>query len=467
MSLDAGHPTVQSIKQTAIRHLEALDPKARLRSTEYFNHTFIPDLVVQWAQDTTPRFVYLRVSDRLPEFLLDVETVSEQHPIILGMNGIRPDEDETVEALAAKATEGDTFVAELEAVGELGDSRRESIYASLVGSSVARGGRGVLLEDDARDVTDSIEAGFSGAQELDEERVSEATQTAQELLSGVHAARINRLLQAVWIGAGGSGTTFPSAVTLSQRLDVESLNFLLELPELEDREFWRRIGRNLDIRTLAALSETQESENFQHLVTANLDALFARTCHIVDGALNGADGWKWITEAGAFGLRSGDLTAYVAEKAEALDSHPGTRIDGVSVEKLRERSAGRTLTSVTFSDGRDTGDLQSLQGEDILHSEKMTAFTEAWGTQARVHRASALLPLGSTMNLNFQESSASSVTRSLFLLSDLLGHAVPLLRDLGEDEAESLSEFLLVESEDEAMQLDLWGVIETEDEAED
>jgi len=67
-ALDIENPrnSVATVKSVVISQFEALDTRVKIKSTDYFNHTFAPDLVLSWPWDRMPeRYVYLRFNDDL------------------------------------------------------------------------------------------------------------------------------------------------------------------------------------------------------------------------------------------------------------------------------------------------------------------------------------------------------------------------------------------------------------------
>ncbi|MEU2732530.1 hypothetical protein ABZ650_32930 [Streptomyces griseoviridis] len=52
------------VKDIVARHLRRMDPGATVTKTEFFNHTHVPDMVLEWpGRPRTPRrFIYLRTT---------------------------------------------------------------------------------------------------------------------------------------------------------------------------------------------------------------------------------------------------------------------------------------------------------------------------------------------------------------------------------------------------------------------
>jgi hypothetical protein len=85
-TLDESSPldTIAKIKHLAIRRLEALDSNVLIQVTDYFNHTFAPDLVLRWPRSQeNERYVYLRGTNHIEYLVDDVERIGNQQPIVL------------------------------------------------------------------------------------------------------------------------------------------------------------------------------------------------------------------------------------------------------------------------------------------------------------------------------------------------------------------------------------------------
>ena len=52
--------TIQSIKDKTRYYIEQCSPESNIRYTDYFNHTFIPDMVIDWNKQE--RYLYIRTT---------------------------------------------------------------------------------------------------------------------------------------------------------------------------------------------------------------------------------------------------------------------------------------------------------------------------------------------------------------------------------------------------------------------
>lgn len=441
--------TIIQIKAAAIRQFQALDARMLIHSTEYFNHTFAPDLVLRWPSGSgAERYVYMRSSVHDEVLADDVARLGDLRPILLELVPVHDQKlgKSNEQGLNRLALEKNTLVTDPAALASIGEAKRDRPVTSLFSTALAQGGRGLLADEDARVATEAIADGFDGARRIASESVFRAAETADDHLSTPFANRFNRLLQAVWIASGGRADLFPhSQSTLTTGIDDDALEYLLDLEPIRDLDFWRGIGRSATVVRIGKLAMQHPNENLQFLVKANLDHLAVRSCRVQDrypqlDEQDRPDFW-WLTERGALALRSREWMAFVAEKAEDLSNIDSTSYKGISIPDLLERVRETVLTSLQMSDGAYEVDLSSSEQGNVTHSDHLQAVAESFGKTARVLRARALAG-GRQISCDFSRSSASTTTSSTVTITELLGVSLPLLRPLSDDDRTKLEDLL-------------------------
>ncbi len=438
--------TITRVKAAVIRQLERLDGRARIRSTDYFNHSFAPDLVLSWS--TGPqreRFVYVRLTDEASQLLDDVNDVAAQRPIIFDVAASAGlPTQQAAGDLRERATASETLITTAGAIDSLVSQKSEEPVVGLLSSAVAQGGKGLLVRTDADRLGASVRSGFAGARTTSAQAVLSAATAVESVLEPRLAGRMTRLLQAVWIGSGGRLDLFPATRDLSGDIDDETLSFLLSLDDIEDASFWRRVGRGLALSQLGRLDVPDPSDNLHHLVETNLEVLWARAMRVMEepAALDEVDlPVRWTVRRKSLTLRGSDFSAHVAEQVSDLADVPSFARDGVTVEELRARSAGLDVVSVQLADGREGIDFSSLSNQDVMASDRLTAVASSM-TGASVRRARVSLPGGKGMNVDFNSSSASAITKGRLSLPQLLGAGLPLLHDLDDEAAAAIAALL-------------------------
>lgn len=461
LDIESPRNSVAAVKSLVISEFEALDTRVKIKSTDYFNHTFAPDLVLSWPRDRmAERYVYLRFNDDLAYLTDGLDRMHGSEPIVFGLTPTPHDAPEEVRTLRSVATERRTLVTDPSGVSTLIAGRSDTPVLGLFSSSLAQGGRGLLDNEEALAATQTIAAGFTGARNVDADATGNAASLFSSLLDERQAGRMSRFLQAIWVGSGGRLDLFPGQHDLAGDLSDEALQFLLNFDEIADLQFWQRLGRGVSVRQLGATQVQDPSPNLGHLVQANLDHLWARACAVVADAphldeSSDDSASRWLVERKVLAWRGEGFTAYVSETAADARSLAGKPGPGLDVDVLRGRAHDSVLNSLRLGDGRDALRLDSESDTDVAQGERLRALAQAFGAEARVHEAQATLRSGQHLDLDFRTLFAVGVTSTQPLLRDLLGTAVPLLWDLTDADTAGLTARLAVPDELAELQFDL------------
>ncbi|WP_160161970.1 hypothetical protein [Streptomyces sp. F-3] len=434
---------VSRIKDVVARELEEADSRATIKKTDFFNHTFAPDLVLQWPGENE-RFVFLK-SDTRPEiFREDVEAVRSHNPIVFaldriaeGYSPIPRSEQSTTEP------EDNTLVADSQGMEVLITRRRSAPVVGLATSAVLQGGRGLLTEAEAESMTSSIVAGFSGAQVLDAEATSQAVSKIVGHFDARRTSRLLRFLSAVWVGSGGSLGNFPGQHNVTGDLDSTALSFLLDLPPIEDYEFWRRIGRSLTLDSITQLEFKGSSENLCYLIEANLDALHARACRVVDRQPELGEevsrSFRWALYKQMLALVGPHKVAYFTSKVDDLKAEP-SRGEGISLRQLRDRvdASGVPISELELATPTRTVSYATVNHEDITHDQELMELSRTFSSGALVKSAVATLLGSRQLICDFPTQTGKGRTTSKFPLGLLTRIAFTLLSDPSRTEQEEV-----------------------------
>lgn len=442
---------VARVKEVVISEIERLDREARISSTEYFNHTFAPDLVLSWPDAPSMfRYVFLRFNDDLAYLADGLRALETPDPFIFGLTST-PREHLDRETLRQVAVETQALVTDPAAVETLIESRDATPVLSLMASGITRGGRGLLDQSAAEHAATIVAKGFEGARELAADPTGQATRLLDDLLDERQAGQLSRFLQAIWVGSGGRIDLFPGQASLSGDLADEALTFLLTFDEIDDLEFWHRLGHAVTVEQLGRVTPNESSLNLQHLVRANLDRLWARACVVVPEQARlgqGNEPFTWVVERNLLGLRGEDFTAYVSERTDDIRAlAKATPLPGIDVDVLRTRAQGIVLNSLRLSDGREAVVLDSESNDDVAQSDRFSKIASAFSPNAKVQQAHATVIAGQELNIDFRILLASGNTASKPLLKDLVGTSLPLLRGLMPENRRALDSLLLIPDE--------------------
>lgn len=433
---------ITSIKTEVIRSLQSADSGVEARTTDYFNNTYAPDIVLAWPRENTVRHVFLRTSSNVGYLIEDVNLIGESNSIVMPLadvaitEGAKPQREE----LQATSRGHKSLVTQPRSFAELGDRRAKDPVVALASRSLLQGGSGFIEPDRAVGFGESLSTGFAAAMDADAERTGVAVQYAEDVLDPTHVGQVNSFLHAVWVGSGAPGADFPGAAGVTATPTGAGLDLLLRVVDIEDAEFWARMARTLSFGKLAEMSATVEDGNFQRLMLASVGRLKAKALRIVEGAPATYDEPRWFLAGGQLGIRFRGVTAMFAAKKVTDFSQRGVESQTtLSTLKRRAERSDVRLTEVTVGTQRRRFDYGSEDGNAITQDEQLGQFSEAMGTGALVRRATARVG-DRDLLADFHTSTANGRTVATFTLTELVTH-LPLFADF---DAEDTLRLLLV-----------------------
>ncbi len=447
---------VTSIKTAVAERLREADPEVRIDRTDYFNHTYAPDLVLAWGDER--RRLYLRTTQR-PDYLLeDLSVIAETHPIVMSLGDL-PSEDERRDADEEAAADGAgndrrqlgdvslrtrTLVTDPSSLGALSERRQTAPVVQVFSRALLRGGRGLVDAPRAERAGLDLDVGWTSANSADSAGTSRAIETAESLLDPEQANQVTRLLQAAWIGSGAPVSTFPAAAGAFSLLDAENLRFLLDLDSVEDEEFWAGVGRDFRLEHLADLGTVAPTNaNFQRLVSGALSRLRAHGCRVVDldVAVEDDSTTRWFVQQGHLGLDHGRFRTYFALGRVADLPVPAADNQPVPLRTVLSRAAEADVelaeVAMLTNEGRQL-DYRADGPTDIKNDAFFNRMSMAAGKGSTVRSVIALSG-SKRMVCDLVGSTARGRTRAEFFVQELLRIAVPLFRALTTAEREALA----------------------------
>ncbi|MEU0391113.1 hypothetical protein [Streptomyces chartreusis] len=421
-------------KELVIRELQEVDPRLEIKNTEYFNHTFSPDLVLSWpgASKQLRRFVFLRLPDSPEYFAEDVEIVSELNPIVYGLDGGSGLSD-SLNAVSDFSRENNVLVTDVHGVDRLARNRKVHNVANLVSAALIRGGRGVMDSVGADSISSTVSNGFEAAREANTEVTANAVQALENYLAPAQSQQMTQFLQAVWISSQGRIEGFPGSRDLSGEIGDESLEYLLHFDPINDGDFWRALGTTVTVEQLARLRVSDSPTNLQHLVKANMDRLWSRQMKVVTGELMPAHEERspsWTVLRDSLCLRGEDYIAFFAQNAASLRHIKSPKAYGLTMEQIRQRSRNVHLRELTMRTGAESFTVEAEGSRSVLDAESLSALPASYLQKTRVVRSTAQTPGGQEIHCDFLQRDATAVTSARVSLEDWLGSALPLLWDV-------------------------------------
>ncbi|MFG1697257.1 hypothetical protein [Nonomuraea sp. NPDC049309] len=428
---------VSSIKTAVSRQLEGMERGLRIKHTEYFNNTIAPDMIVKWPAEKRERFVFLRANQHPAWLEEDVKIVGQSHPIIVTLQATALP---TASDLQNSAQSTDTLVTDPLGVQELArEPERPAI--GLLSQAILRGGRGILGRQQATNATTITDQGFRGAERGITAPTRSATDLIADLLTDDQASRMTRVLQSVWEGHGARPADFPGRRDLSGRLTDEDVAFLIDNLTADDPQFWRRIGRTINLDQLSRLALSDPSANLQRLVAANADRLTGKAMRLLHEPprVDEADITqvpRWLISRGCLILRGEDWSLYIA--ANTVDQLPrAEQRQGIAVSRLRERSLHQPvhIGQLELSSGDRVITYASRGMENVINDERLIELAES--PDVLIHRATLVLPSGRRIICDFSSLTAFGQTSATFPIEELVGSALPVLKDIDDAETQT------------------------------
>ena len=435
---------ISAIKNRIVNQLRASDEKLRIESTDYFNHSYAPDLVLRWSSDEGDqgRKVYLRTNADVDYLLEDVGIICRTHPILMPLKALGQFADRNG-PLAEKSANTGTLVADPSAIQAFTEERKGYPVISLLSRAVLQGGRGLVDAERARGAGEKVNSGFDAAQRAAAEPIRQAMEITDSILDAAHAEQWARLFQALWLGTGAPATGFPGAVNQSVTLDPEALQLLLDVAATKDSSFWRRIGAGLTLECLLEVTASGESDNLQLLVLSNMDRLRARACRLIPNHERPDQNLiqRWFVGKGLLGLQGAGFLAFFSTASLPDSGFPravtGQRVDVAELLERARLSRARIGELELEAAGGETVNYKNRARSDVADDSFLQDLGALLGRQMSVRSATTLLGFGTRhLRCDFTTRTANGRTVAKYSLSELISNAVSLLWPLLPDERE-------------------------------
>jgi len=403
---------IHDITDEACKTLERLDPDARLRRTGQFNHSFLPDVVVDWprAQDRPVRPVYLRF-DLGSELVDDVELLGGDGPMFLALSDSGESRPSSRELLRRELSDHrNTLVARPDALEAISETSSRDLLTRLVRSAVVQGGRGLLEQDDAHLVLDSAERAYEGAQSLQTSSLLQPLAVFNEAFVSNVASDAIKTIHMLWWASGGAPEEFPDS--LASLFDVDDqeiarfLNYLFEQEPIEDASFWQRLGQRLSAATLLRLVSSGPTVNLQRLIEQNVARL--RFKGVAADSMESrmpplAQDFWWYVTRGTLVLAGTEFELTFVDDGRHFNSRSGGLPLGL--DEVRRRVEPLRVESVEVDDERRVKDIRSKDHGDVTtHTSSIDDLLE--GERGSVTEVTVRLPDGPRLRCNYERNSA-------------------------------------------------------------
>lgn len=312
---------IEATKRAVIAEVESLDPAAEVRSTEYFNHSFAPDLVVGWGakKNGTERPIYLRGSIETALLAKDLRTHASSKPVILSLGPesashvFARSEEARRDALRQEKHSKGSLLTDATALDSLtsAPSGIDAPLNELVRRSFVRGGRGVVDDTQARRLLPELST------LVEADGAVRYTEALREAFDSRSAARIGTVATIINLAASGEAVDSKlEHLSSEEQLSASELQalapWLLTQSSVNvSGSFWRWLATQFDFRDLEEQSEAFADVDLDPLIGAASEIWLARRVSLYFADENDSStGWR--IRNGILSYRVGEHMLYLA-----------------------------------------------------------------------------------------------------------------------------------------------------------
>jgi hypothetical protein len=233
------------VHKVVLDELKRLDPTVEPTATGYFNHSYIPDLVVHWKDGGTKieRQVFLRHSLRSSRVAGDLDELAgaDKTALFMSLSPEEPAEDTQLARTAIANSSARTLITTVPAIDELAKpTDGPDPVLGVVKASVLRSARGVFVEDDVEKLV------LPRDRRLEPSDFEAFTEVIERNFSEDAVVRINRVTGIVEqaLADSPSALQIPQSGQLSNTEIRELVPYLLRLEGVtQEQEFWASVAR--------------------------------------------------------------------------------------------------------------------------------------------------------------------------------------------------------------------------------
>jgi hypothetical protein len=380
-ALPRNQDVIDATKAAVIRELHQLDPSAEIRSTDYFSHSFAPDLVITWktgSRRKTERPIFLRGSIETAVAAADLTSLGHEDPVILSINRrsasavFQEDQKLRVRADRQGSKSPGGLLTDASAMQRL--TAEDDVSTAPLDELVRRS-----FIRDARGVIDESKVGVllpGDAPSTDDEGLTSYHEAVRSAFNSDTAERIERTARIISIAMSGDLTELASEETESLSLtdpEVQSLlPWLLAQSAFNTApEFWAWITSQLSLAQFERQAQAFAGLDISPIIRAGARVWNGKRSAIVlaevddtNTAAENSLGNEWRISGGMPSARIGDWRLYVTSDQRRLtgrDSRSAARW-----EELLPAMEKSTMRSVQLMGLSRTLNLQSDTSANVL-----------------------------------------------------------------------------------------------------
>lgn len=275
LDTDSAQEAGDRVTRVVLDEIKRLDPTVDAAPTGYFNHSYVPDLVVR-SKDASRRFerhVFLRHSMRSSRAAGDLQdsTNADASSLVLSLSSEESQEETTLarRAVARNGAGSRTLITTVPAIDELSKPiDGADPVLGVVKASVIRSAKGVFLEGDVEKLVLTRERRL---QPSDFEAFSEVVSAS---FTEDAVVRINRVANIVEqaLAESPSAITIPESGQLTSSEIIELVPYLLKLEGVtQEPAFWESVARLIRLEDIERYWAEFSNLDMTPLATAGAD----------------------------------------------------------------------------------------------------------------------------------------------------------------------------------------------------
>lgn len=427
LKFESVEESVTGTKTVAIKIMEEIDPSISIRSTEYFNHAFAPDLIVTWP-DESSRFekkVFLRPFSSDSYLSEDVEIVGTADSFVFSLDNL-PIQKKTLDDTTRLR---ESMVLDPSAMESLIAQKRSNSISNMLSAITLRSGIGAISSEEVESTSSAVDNGFISARSLNSTGVLSAQDSIHGYLKEDAASEIDGYLLALWLASDGRMADFPAKHPHgSSKISDQALLNLLDLQPISDREFWLGIAKATGLQQLLGISANFTSPNLQYLIASSIDSLHCKAMGVSPELLPflKSDAPKWKIEQGVLKLEYGELSAYFSESEEKILPFIKSEFQNFTLESVAKRIGDHAVNQIVLRGTGEELSIRALNGESAVLTDTFKRLLDA-NSGKFVDSAQIALNNGINVEVNYRKMTLGTKTRSTVSLLQLLSECLDLL----------------------------------------
>lgn len=348
---------VTGVKEAVAEEVVSLSPDAKIVVTDYFNHSYMPDFILEWneAGKLDKRPIFIRNTLRLGVVEEAVQGLAHRDPVVLSLaasaesgsrlDSLRERMQDASRLLITDVGSLADVAAPSDALGVARDVQGAGLpLLRLVQANLLKGGRGLLTADDAERLTRSTVPGNDDSH-INEEFLVSFQESTDELFAPDAALRLQRAAELLRFGLVQEVAETPS-IAGGELSDVELrvlIPYLLSDPTASAKsQLWVRIGAMMSLERLEEIGDTLSGVDVSALVVPNVEQWTARRVQlVVNNEFDESSGQDDIIEGRDDTRGVGDLDIpswYMRNRVLTAESGPWRIFISTDARRLKGRN---------------------------------------------------------------------------------------------------------------------------------